>query len=468
MQEQLGVVTGLGGHRHTGDLGDDLLHIADAHGAAGLALEPEGGAHLVEHVDGFVGQEAVVDVAVRQLRGGVDGRFGVAHLVVLLVARLQATQDAAGVVHRRLVDVDLLEAARQGPVLLDVVLVLLVGGRADAADGAVLQGRLEQVGGVHGAAAGGAGADDGVHLVDEQDGLVLLLDGGHHFLEPLFEVTAVLGAGHQGAEVEHVDFGVLEQVGHQFFRVRLGLLAGDRVLVDAQGQPFGHGGLAHARLAHQERVVLLAPAEHLHHPVEFLVAADERIDTALGGPAGEVDSELLQGIGRLFRSLLLLMLTGRRLAERLALQVFGQIVGDVLDHLEAADALAAEKIHGVRVLLGEDGDEHVAGVHLLLAAALHVTHRPLQHPVEGHGLRRFAFPALHHRHAGLEEALQPFLEILVVAAALVDDVAGQVVVQQAVEHVLHGDVLVTVALRFFNGLDQGQFQLFAQHDACPR
>ena len=162
------------------------------------------------------------------------------------------------------------------------------------------------------------------------------------------------------------------------------------------------------------------------------------------------------------------MLTGRRLAERLALQVFGQIVGDVLDHLEAADALAAKKIHGVRILFGEDGDEHVAGVHLLLAATLHVTHRPLQHPVEGHGLRRFAFPALHHRHAGLEEALQPFLEILVVAAALVDDVAGQVVVQQAVEHVLHGDVLVTVGLRFFDGLDQGQFQLFAQHDACPR
>ena len=162
------------------------------------------------------------------------------------------------------------------------------------------------------------------------------------------------------------------------------------------------------------------------------------------------------------------MLTGRRLAERFALQVFGQIVGDVLDHLEAADALAAEKIHGVRVLLGEDGDEHVAGVHLLLAAALHVAHGPLQHPVEGHGLGRFAVTALHHRHAGLEEALQPLFQVLVVAAALVDDVAGQVVVEQPVEHVLHGDVFVTVALRFFDRLDQGQFQLFTQHDAYPQ
>ena len=70
----------------------------------------------------------------------------------------------------RLVDVDLLEAAHQRAVLLEVLAVFLVGGRADAAQRARLQRRLQQVGGVHGAAGGGAGADHGVDLVDEQDG----------------------------------------------------------------------------------------------------------------------------------------------------------------------------------------------------------------------------------------------------------------------------------------------------------
>jgi hypothetical protein len=54
--------------------------------------------------------------------------------VELLEIRLQALQDLDGVLDRRLVDVDLLEAADQRAVLLEKLAELLVGGRADAAD----------------------------------------------------------------------------------------------------------------------------------------------------------------------------------------------------------------------------------------------------------------------------------------------------------------------------------------------
>ena len=65
-------------------------------------------------------------------------------------------------------DEDRLEAPRQRGVLLDMLLVFVERGGADAMQFAARQRRLEQVGGVHGA-VGLAGADQRVHLVDEQD-----------------------------------------------------------------------------------------------------------------------------------------------------------------------------------------------------------------------------------------------------------------------------------------------------------
>ena len=146
-----------------------------------------------------------------------------------------------------------LEPPLQGGVLLDVLAVLVQGGGADAAQVAPGQGRLEQVGGVH-AASGGAGAHQQVQLVDEQDDLALaLLDLLDDALEPLLELAPVLGARHQGAHVQGHEAHALEVLGH----VALG---------DALGQALHDGGLAHARLADQHRVVLGAPAQHLHAP----------------------------------------------------------------------------------------------------------------------------------------------------------------------------------------------------------
>ena len=85
-----------------------------------------------------------------------------------LVFVLEPAQDRDGVLDARLVDEDRLEAAAKRGVLLDVLFVFVERGGADAMQFAAGQRRLEQVRGVHGA-VGLAGADDGVHLVDEQN-----------------------------------------------------------------------------------------------------------------------------------------------------------------------------------------------------------------------------------------------------------------------------------------------------------
>jgi hypothetical protein len=63
------VVVGHIGRRDAGDLGDDLLDLGLGDGLLALARRQDalGGAGLVDHVDGLVGQVAVVDVLGAQL-----------------------------------------------------------------------------------------------------------------------------------------------------------------------------------------------------------------------------------------------------------------------------------------------------------------------------------------------------------------------------------------------------------------
>jgi len=103
----------------------------------------------------------------------------------------------------------------------------------------------------------------------------------HHLLQPLLKLSPVLRAGDQRGQVERVDLLVLQELRH----VGVG---------DPLGQPLDHGGLAHAGLADQDRVVLRAPREDLHDPLDLRLAADDRIELALGGELRQVAPELVE------------------------------------------------------------------------------------------------------------------------------------------------------------------------------
>ena len=118
------------------------------------------------------GQLAVGDVAVGEHCSGNERRVADAHAVVRLVALLQAAQDRDRVRNGRLADEDGLEAPLEGRVLLDVLAVLVERRRADRAQLAAGEHRLQQVRRVDGA-LGRAGTDDRVQLVDEEDDLAL-------------------------------------------------------------------------------------------------------------------------------------------------------------------------------------------------------------------------------------------------------------------------------------------------------
>ena len=168
-------------------------------------------------------------------------------------------------------------------VLLHVLAVLVEGRRTDAVQLAAGERGLEQVRGIHGA-IGLAGADEGVHLVDEQDDAAF--GRGHfaeHAFQALLELAAILRTGDQRAHVEGEQLLVLQALRH---------VAVD----DAQREAFDDGGLADAGLADQHRVVLGAARENLDRAADLLVAADHRVELAVAGGLGEVARIFLQRI----------------------------------------------------------------------------------------------------------------------------------------------------------------------------
>ena len=238
---------------------------------------------------------------------------------------------------------------------------------------------FEQVGGVHRAAGGGAGADHGVDLVDEEDRARIVLDLLHHRLEALLEVAAIARAGEQRAHVEGEDGGVLQHLGHV-------------ALDDLAREPFGDGGLADAGIADEQRIVLLAPAQHLDGAHHLGLAADQRIDAAVLGLLVEVDAV---GVERVLRLLLLVALLGAALLVDAAhvprlghAGPLGDAVADVLHGVEARHLLLLQEEGGVALTLGEDRHQHVGAGHLLAARGLHVHDGAMDHALEaGGGLR---------------------------------------------------------------------------------
>ncbi|MDT4809889.1 hypothetical protein FQZ97_427910 [compost metagenome] len=442
--------------RNARDLRHDVLDLGhlDALHALLFRLQALVGAGLVDHVDGLVRHVAVVDVAGRQLRRRAQGFVAVLDAVMLLEARLEALEDADGVFHGWLDHVDLLEAPRQGAVLLEDAAEFLEGRRADAADLAGRQQRLEQVGSIHHPTGGRTGTDDGVDLVDEQHRVRALAQFVEQRLEALLEVAAVFGAGQQRAEVQRVDHAVGQQVGH---------LAID----DALGQAFGDGRLADARLADQQRVVLAPTGKDLRHPFDFRLAPDQRIDPPLPRQFVQIAGIGIQRMagGRGFTTLFILHV----LLAVLMLGMTGHLgdaMGDVVDHIYTGDALLLEQEHRLAFLFAEDRHQHIGAGHLALAGTLHMEHRTLQDALEAQ--RRLGFAILvvlgNQRRGGVDEFLQVPPQLVQVRPASPQHGRRGLVVQERQQQMLDGHEFMPLGPRLLEGEIEGDFELSIQHD----
>jgi hypothetical protein len=249
-----------------------------------------------------------------------------------LVALLDPLQDVDGLALGRARDLHALEPPLEAPVTLDVLAVL--GGRrgADALDLAARQRGLEDVGGVEGA-LGRPRPDQRMELVDEDDDVGVLGELLHDGLEALFELSAVLGAGHDERDVEGQDALVGEEQRH---------VAVD----DLVRESLDDRGLSDAGLADEHRVVLGPPAEDLDGALELALPPDERVELPSARGFGQVAAELREKRG--------LFGLGHR---RLLVQFLDNVFAYGID----AESALVEDGGGNGLLLAENSQEDVLG-----------------------------------------------------------------------------------------------------------
>ncbi len=341
--------------------------------------------------------------------------------MMLLVFVFEAAQDRNGVLDRGLVDKYRLEAPRQGCVLLDVLLVFVERGRADAMQFAARQCGFEQIGGVHGA-VGLAGADQRVHFVDEQNVLPGRTgDFLQHGLQPLLEFAAVFGAGDHRAKIKRQEFLILQALRH---------VAVD----DAQRQALDDRGLADARFPDQHGVVLGAAGEHLDGAADFLVAPNDGIELAVARGLREIAGVFLQRVVGVFRR-------GGIGGAALAQSFDGGVKG------LRRDAGPGENFAGLAVLLQRereqqafDGDKTVAG---LFAGFFRSGENPRQRRVE------IDLPGPGAGNLGPlgEHGLDCLQGLAGIAAGAVDQACRQPfrVVEQNLEQMFGGELLMALA-----------------------
>ncbi len=253
-----------------------------------VQFDPEVRGRLVDQVDGLVREKPVVDVTAGKGRGGDDGRVLDPDAVMNLVAFLQSPEDGNRILHRRLLDQDRLEPPLERRVFFDVLPVFVQSGRADAAQFAPRQGRLEHVRGVDGSLRR-PGAHHRMDLINEEDDLPL--GGGdllQDSLQPLLELAAVLRPGDKGADIEADDPFVTEVLRHV-------------PIHDPLCQSLDDCRLAHARFPDQDGVVLRPAGEDLHDPPDLFVPADHGVEGTAPGQLVKIACVTLERLVLLLR-----------------------------------------------------------------------------------------------------------------------------------------------------------------------
>ena len=303
------------------------------------------------------------------------------------VAARQPFQDVEALVPAGFVNVNALETAGQGAIFLKMIAEFVVGGGAHAAQLAAGQKGLQQVRGVHGSAARGACAHDGMDLVNEQDGVFLALELLHHLLETGLKITAVAAARQHQSQIEGIDGGV-------------GKAVRNASVHDALRQALGHGSLAHSGIAHEERIVLAPAAEHLNGAVELTGTAHKGIKTSLTCLFREIHTKLLERafLGALFSAFLTFSGPDFGLFSFFGVTVVFPVgVGHKGLHIQQVHALPLHKVHGVALVVLHDRHEKGSKVDLFAACGGHAAHGPFYNLRQGNGLGYFSAHAFRNR-----------------------------------------------------------------------
>ena len=165
-----------------------------------------------------------------------------------------------------------------------------------------------------------------------------------HLLQPLLELTAVHGPGHEAAHIQHEDAFVQQGLRHISVNYAL-------------REPFDDGGLAYTRFPNQRGIVLRATAENLNDTLDLHLPADNRVEAPLLGRRGQVQAQL---VDQRRLGLFLLFLFGLGTALQ-------QIAGSLRADTVKVDAEAAQHVDGNAVAIPHEPEQQMLGADIMVA-----------------------------------------------------------------------------------------------------
>ena len=252
-------------------VGDFLRHLALA--------DADVRTSLVKGVDGLVGELSVRDISLGERHASLQSLVGVSHMVVMLISATYISEDLQCLLLCGRFHENLLESTFQSPVFLNAVAVFVQRGGTDTLNNSPGEGRLHDIGGIHGAWSA-SGSHESVNLVDKYNNVGIGFQLLEQRLQAFLKLSAVFCSCHNGCHVEIDNALVVEQ--------RRGLLVGYHL-----SQTFHYGTLADSRFTYEHGVVLLSPAQYLHYSQNLPFASHHRVERTTCGSFGEVGAEVV-------------------------------------------------------------------------------------------------------------------------------------------------------------------------------
>lgn len=146
----------------------------------------------------------------------------------------------------------------------------------------------------------------------------------------------------------------------------------------------GKSSLANARVANEQGIVLVAPAQDLDGPFDFGLATDQWVDPTISSFPVQVYAVAFQSFMPFTNNLLAtsVVVVALHRPTTLLAGYLADAVGDVIHGIQTSHILHLQEIDRMRFSFREKRHEHIGAGNLLTAGRLHVNHRTLDDPLK--------------------------------------------------------------------------------------
>ena len=158
--------------------------------------------------------------------------------------------------------------------------ILIKRGRTDHTDLALCQRGLKDIRRVHGAFCV-SGTHDVMHLINDQNDVLVLRRLIDNILHTALKLTAELGSRNHSGHIQKIN-GHIQELRRNF------------TICDLHRKTFSHSRLTDTRFTNQGRVILRTAVEDLNNSLEFLFTTDQTVDLSFFGQTRKIGAVLLE------------------------------------------------------------------------------------------------------------------------------------------------------------------------------